>query len=148
MPPPFGTARYRGGCDSVFSGALTEGGRERGSEKGRLGVIRLKFQRYLRRDIFSKPFYGLSGCRVAHDRANIRRLTRKSLVPVVCLSSSPKRKTGFYRANFDDDCARKCGPCEGREPIFAIEYAGATCEYRDVHISHRERYHAFFKNII
>lgn len=78
--------------------------------RGRPGIIRLKFQRYLRRSIFSAPTHGLSGHRVAYDGANIRRLTRKSLVPVHRLSFSltiSQTKNRPYRTNFNNHRMRE-----------------------------------------
>lgn len=78
--------------------------------KGRPSIIRLKFQRYLRRSIFfgahPRPFR--ASRRAAYDGANIRRLKRKFLVPIHRLSFIlDETKNRSCRANFDDQRMRE-----------------------------------------
>lgn len=97
LVPPFRAVHRAIARRGVWFGFQPRVDRERGRGGGWgwPGIIRLKFQRYLRRGIFSAPTHGLSERRVVYDGANIRRLTRKSLVPVYRLSSSAKRKIGL-----------------------------------------------------
>lgn len=116
MHPPFLSPRS---CSTLQSSARCDIEKEEGGgliqfsvarwqrARGRRpGIIRLKFQRYLRRSIFSAPTHiGLSERRVAYDGANIRRLTRKSLIPVHRLSfilRKIQKKNRLCRANLDD----------------------------------------------